>query len=369
MAKAFYIGVDGKARKCKKAYIGINNVARKIKKMYIGVAGKARLFFSSGAEVNVSTASVSSLTRAIYPVGSATNDTYAMFVGDNSSGGDAYNSSLTKTHVAEAYPARCGASINNYMVFQRENVLYAFNRSLTRSTVNSSYNFLPKTQLSAGQNSNYAIFAGGTDPSNGNVGSSGGQAYNSSLTQSYFNLSTPVKTDLTCASTTKHVAFDVQNGNVDLIDTTLTLKTCAGVLTSKYCIGGYIGNYTVFAGGLTLADVNTASNKVIFFDDNMTKVAETTMPYKMYEGATATVQNCLLVGGGNTAYPDPTQLSGVYVFDDSLTIVKTLELSVARQFLGAATIGNHILFAGGSNGPIGNLNAGMLDTVDAFICE
>ncbi len=47
MAKAFYIGVDGKARLAKKIYIGVDGKAHKVKKVYAGVDGKARLAYQS----------------------------------------------------------------------------------------------------------------------------------------------------------------------------------------------------------------------------------------------------------------------------------------------------------------------------------
>ncbi|MBS4904490.1 MAG: hypothetical protein KH014_04905 [Subdoligranulum variabile] len=47
MAKAFYIGVDGKARLAKKMYIGVDGKAHKVKKVYAGVDGKARLAYQS----------------------------------------------------------------------------------------------------------------------------------------------------------------------------------------------------------------------------------------------------------------------------------------------------------------------------------
>ena len=52
MAKAFYIGVGGVARKVKQPYIGVNSVARKVKKGYIGVNGVARQFFSGGTPIS-----------------------------------------------------------------------------------------------------------------------------------------------------------------------------------------------------------------------------------------------------------------------------------------------------------------------------
>lgn len=58
MAKAFYVGVGGVARKVKQPYIGVNSVARKVKKGYIGVNGVARCCFAGYAwnKYNVTTA-------------------------------------------------------------------------------------------------------------------------------------------------------------------------------------------------------------------------------------------------------------------------------------------------------------------------
>ena len=47
MAKGLYVGVDGIARKIKKAYVGVDGIARKIKKAYVGVDGVARLIYSA----------------------------------------------------------------------------------------------------------------------------------------------------------------------------------------------------------------------------------------------------------------------------------------------------------------------------------
>jgi hypothetical protein len=47
MARAMYVGVDGKARKVKKLYVGVDGKARKVKKLYVGVNGKARLVYSA----------------------------------------------------------------------------------------------------------------------------------------------------------------------------------------------------------------------------------------------------------------------------------------------------------------------------------
>ena len=59
MARAFYIGVGGTARRAKNVYLGVDGKARKVKKIYVGVDGKARLAYQSytpvtGISLNVS---------------------------------------------------------------------------------------------------------------------------------------------------------------------------------------------------------------------------------------------------------------------------------------------------------------------------
>ena len=45
MARAFYIGVGGTARRAKNVYLGVDGKASKVKKIYVGVDGKARLAY------------------------------------------------------------------------------------------------------------------------------------------------------------------------------------------------------------------------------------------------------------------------------------------------------------------------------------
>jgi hypothetical protein len=52
MSKGIYIGVDGTARKVKRAYIGVDGTARRITKGYIGVGGVARPFWTGGGRWN-----------------------------------------------------------------------------------------------------------------------------------------------------------------------------------------------------------------------------------------------------------------------------------------------------------------------------
>ena len=51
MARAFYIGVGGTARRAKNVYLGVDGKARKAKKIYVGVDGKARLAYTDRVSV------------------------------------------------------------------------------------------------------------------------------------------------------------------------------------------------------------------------------------------------------------------------------------------------------------------------------
>lgn len=51
MARAFYIGVGGTARRAKNVYLGVDGKARKVKKIYVGVDGKARLAYTDRVSV------------------------------------------------------------------------------------------------------------------------------------------------------------------------------------------------------------------------------------------------------------------------------------------------------------------------------
>ena len=129
--KALYIGVDGVARKVKKAYIGVDNVARKVKKMYLGVDGVARCIFSGGGELNYY-GTATSLSQARNGLASTTVGDYALFGGGN------YNRNSVKT-------------------------VDAYNTSLTRSTP-TSLNF-KRFNLASTTVGNYALFGGGIQSS------------------------------------------------------------------------------------------------------------------------------------------------------------------------------------------------------------
>ena len=121
--KALYIGVDGVARKVKKAYIGVDNVARKVKKMYMGVDGVARCIFSGEQKLSYY-GRATSLSRPRTSMASTTVGDYALFGGgtdgSNSATVDAYDTSLTRTLPTELSVGRINPSsttVGNYALF------------------------------------------------------------------------------------------------------------------------------------------------------------------------------------------------------------------------------------------------------------
>ena len=125
MAKGIYIGVDGKARKVKKAYIGVDGKARKIKKGYIGIDGVARLFYSA-EQVLSRYGTSSNLSSSKYGAAGASNGEYALFAGGETySGGynsavDAYSKTLVKssaTNLTWKVRYLAGAGIGEYALY------------------------------------------------------------------------------------------------------------------------------------------------------------------------------------------------------------------------------------------------------------
>ena len=118
--KALYIGVDGVARKVKKAYIGVDNVARKVKKMYLGVNGIARCIFSSRELSYYGTATNLSIARNT--IASTTVGNYALFGGGlpATSNVDAYDINLTRTNPFGLSSSKYGlgaTTVGNYALF------------------------------------------------------------------------------------------------------------------------------------------------------------------------------------------------------------------------------------------------------------
>lgn len=367
MAKGMYIGVDGKARKCKKAYIGIDGIARKIKKMYIGIANVARLIFSSGVEYK---GTVDAVRGRLYPASTSVGN-YALFGGNRLSNSvttetiDTINSSLT-VGTATSFYAKLdnlsAASNSNYAIFgqaSNKNGGYAFNSSLTLSRASTGDYYNQGTISSP----NYAFFIGGY---------SNGEYYN--YTRYIDNsktsriLSTPYYYYVALMAGTT-VGENYVYGGGELYDSydggTLDADEWFGLSSSLTSVmhrtltyerfdyiqnricAGTVGNNAIFAGGrasnITKLDVINAS------------FTQSVLQFVNQRGIKcAPVENGLIfVGGCN--YDFTTYNTSAYLLDESLTC-SPMQVSSTRLEHSATSIGNRIaIFGYGRTGSGTNL--------------
>ena len=121
MAKACYVGVDGKARKIKKIYTGVSGVARKVKKGYVGVGGVARPFYSAEPELAYY-GKATDLSVRHGDLAATTVGNYALFGGGRqySTTVDAYSDTLvrsTPTSLSIERYALAATTVGNYALF------------------------------------------------------------------------------------------------------------------------------------------------------------------------------------------------------------------------------------------------------------
>ena len=148
-------------------------------------------------------------------------------------------------------------------------------------------------------------------------------------------------------------ASNGNSGTVDAYDKSLT-RTAPTVLSSvrRELSATTVGNYAVFGGG------NGASTAVDAYDTSLTRTTPTAFSVGRYYTATTTVGNfALFCGGYNGSSPATT----VDAYDTSLTRTTPTVLSTARYYLAATTVGGCALFGGG----LGN-GSTYHATVDAY---
>lgn len=387
MAKTFYIGVDGKARKCKKAYIGINGIARKIKKMYIGVAGIARCFFG-GAELTYYGTTAENLTGVEYGthVVGASVGNYAVFADGGAANGtytaNAYDSSLTHSSMNLGYRLTrgAGASTDDYAIFNGTyfaNDPYNFialNSSLTVTAFNVDGQFSNRIMLAGASNSYAAIFAGGATSTDSYTKQSGLECIDNSLTRlrvggGWGNLSV-ARSGLHGVSTENYAAFGAGEGNnpssdnsritVDIFDNSLTRTSTQYSTARIYSAGATTNDYILFGGGNT----NGAFSDVVdAYDNGLTRVSANSLSVARQELKGGSINGYAVFAGGGNGNGDSDVVD---VYDSSLTRVKTFSLSKARRNSGSATVGNFLLFAGGG---FSSSSSGVCNMVDAFMID
>lgn len=377
MGKGMYIGVDGKARKCKKAYIGIDGIARKIKKIYIGIANVARLIFSSGG-IEYFGKIGNLVGDRLYGVGISLN-AWAIFAQgydsdyNTMSSIDVYASSFVKTtidvrgirsvHSASSavgnYGLIAGGASSDTDGAEIKSVWY-YDDSLVYGSLNSNSGLYYKSNHLAGASvGDYAIFAGGVyydDYTSSYLFNSSAIAYNGSLTRySISSLSTArcklagtncVNYALFAGGTTSNINYSGASNVVDAFNTSLT-RTIATILQTPrlYCKGVRVGNYALITGG---GSTNGFSNVVDSYNSSLTKSVATNLETKVVQHGVCSSENNLyaLIAGGNISSYSKTKVVNIY--DESLT--KTLsEIDETRSNLLGASIHGGIIFAGGTS--------------------
>lgn len=357
--KRGYIGVGGVSRKLKKAYIGISSVARLLwssgglpvkigkadnlsySRYWMGSANVGNyLLFAGGRQgtnrlsrvdaydtslTRTSVTAQLSIERAQMMCGSI--GSYAIFAGGNTDNSnataavDAYNSSLTRT-ILENLPLtmECGAAakIGNFLLLGGgdamslgsydgfHNTVYTYNTSLTRGTATGLS--VARTNLAAGANSAYAIFAGGKDLASGSARQKATvDAYNASLTRSQL--------------------APLSRGRSQL---------CAGTN----------GIHVIFSGGYVYDEEGTNSEdwscQTEAYDKNGTRVLSNIGRIAAQGAATGLDGYAIFAGGLWSGY-----MNICCAYDNALTCTDLSDLTEDVGRLAAGTVGNYALFAGG----------------------
>ena len=365
MGKGIYLGVNGAARKMKRAYIGVDGRARKVKKIYVGVEGKARLCYSAGLEKAGNQYGLADeLASYRYGLAAATVGNHALFAGGYGSPSgesdsrrdtvDAYDTSLTHTMPTALSTPRydlAGISFGNYALFgggqggANCHVVDVYDTALTRSRP-GSYLQQARHDLAGTACGSYALFGGGH-----NVTLTSNSSYKSWAVTPYNN---------------------VEAYNTSLSRQTTSLSQARGGLAAAA-----VGGYMLFAGGDSYATPNgvhqvsnyqprTPSAVVDAFNASLTRTTATSLSVARYDLAATTIGGYALFGGGNTSTGGknaPAASAVVDVYNASLTRTTATALSGARYELAATTVGDYALFGGGYN----TSNWGTVDVYDTSL--
>ena len=350
------------------ATLKAGSVARKVKKGYIGVGGIARLFYSSGPELNyygtttplsVARSSSAGVSVGNYGLigGGYTGSSYSAVV-------DAYDTNLTRSTPTVLSVARrdlVGTLAGSYGLFgggytgSYSAVVDAYNANLTRSTPTALS--IARRYLEGVSVGDYGLFGGGiaSSSSNGNVV----DAYNANLTRS-----TP-----TVLSVSRHQLAGVSVGNyglfgggytgssytavVNAYNTGLVRSTPTALSVSRRNLEGIsVGNYGLFGGGAGSSN----SNVVDAYDTNLTKSTPAALSQARTTLATVSVGGYGLFGGGYTS----NRSAVVDAYDINLTRSTATPLSVARSGSTGVSVGGYGLFGGGY------AESGYSDVVDVY---
>lgn len=218
--------------------------------------------------------SISALTTARHNIATTSlQNKYAVFAGgwdtNNSAtrNVDIYNTSLIKTSII--MPVGLGwhsiaSTATHSIIIDSSNTTFAIDSSLTLLRLLTLYDYTySRSGASVGQ---YAIFAGGGTSTTSDTAIKEVIAFDSSLSKIFPTTMLSQKNiNLKGISAKKHAVFGggEYNGNyVDAYDQYLThLPQTNTTSNRQYCVGGHVGNYVLFCGGLS--SVSTADTYVV----------------------------------------------------------------------------------------------------------
>lgn len=201
--------------------------------------------------------------------------------------------------------------------------------------------------LAAAANSNYAMFGGGynlsyTDPYTITH-------YNTSFTRGTFNVSTfTTARDLAASSIGNFVlfagglTFAAYYGLVVAINNSLSVSYPTALLNSVNNLAGTsVSNYAIFAGGYGFPPGSTSVNRdgVFAYNSSLTQTIATSLSVARSGLAATNNGTYALFAGGDTT---------VDAYNNSLTRTIPTALSQSRSKLAGASVGTNMIFAGGS---------------------
>lgn len=366
--KKIYLGVNGVAKKVKKAYIGVKeegtSYARRIKKAYLGVDNIARPVMTSEVTYWGETTPLS-WGRPGHM--SASTEDYAFFAGGEYAGNDCetYDKSLTRMSIdGLSYYSEFGAaaSLDNTVIFAGG---FDITNHLPVSDVERYDNSLVKTVLPEPLNhargyisglkvGDYAVFIGGANGISFNTTYKDIDCYDKYGTHTVYELPSAAF-GMSAASAGNTGLFYGYSNIVFALDTSMTIKTTddksegtEGIRSKLFGAGVSLENYAVFAGGQTGSYITNsppgALNLVKVYDSSLTKVSQLSLLSPSTQLAGAGLGDFALFAGGMS---DESALNITNCFDTSLTLKDVGNLKKARRLLKAAVVGNYALFAGG----------------------
>lgn len=219
---------------------------------------------------------------------------------------------------------------------------------------------------------NYAIIASGTtSTSNGVVGSSSADVYNSSLTKQD-NITTNHHGSHPGSALVGNyglIAGGAPGGSqagastvssVDAYNASLTRSTPESLCVGRYYpAGATVGNYAVFAGGLGNGTGNFRE-EADAYNASLTRTTPSTLSKATSYMASASVGDYALFGGGSTT---GSSTAKVETYNTSLTRgLVTDNLVYARNYMASTSVGDYAIFGGGDT-----VNANVVYAYDASL--